>query len=390
MVSYMKPLKNHPILFVGVVVLTLVLFFILRDGNDALPVTLQTVDKGTVEFTVANTRAGTVKACRRANLAPPIGGQVAKLLVKEGDKVKSNQLLLEIWNADQVAQVKLAQSEALTAKQTAEEVCLRADAAKREERRILELWKDKMTSEEKLDQVQTQVQTTKAACDASLSRVEVSNARLEVAQASLERTRLRAPFDGSIAEINGEIGEYVTPSPPGIPTPPAIDIVDTSCLYILAPIDEVDVPNIVEGMEARITLDAFPKQNFLGAVRRIAPYVLEVEKQARTVDIEAVFMDESEYRVLKPGYSADLEIIIDANYDVVRVPTEAIIEDNKVYVFDQDDSVARLTEIKTGIANWSYTQVLEGLKAGDKIIMSVDREGLKDGASVTPDKNNND
>lgn len=365
-------------------------FFIMSEDEKAVPVSLHPIDQGIVEYTVANTRAGTVKACRRAKLAPTIGGQVAKLAVKEGDKVIKDQLLLEIWNDDLVAQVKLAESEVMAAKQSVEEFCLMASSAKRDEERVMAMWKEKLASEEKADQAQTNTKIKEAACAGAKSRAEISTAKLLVAKSALERTRLRAPFDGFIAEINGEIGEYATPSPPGIPTPPAVDIVDTSCLYILAPIDEVDAPNILEGMEARISLDAFPNKHFIGAVRRIAPYVFEVEKQARTVDIEAVFMDEKEYKALKPGYTANLEIIIDAKYDVIRVPTEAILDGNKVYVYNADSQTIQLKTIKTGIANWNYTQVTEGLRLKDKVVMSIDREGVTDGALVIPEKNNHE
>lgn len=378
--------KHTKSVVIGAAIVVVLFYWIFSDSNEAIPVTLHTIDKGTVEYTVANTRAGTVKACRRANLSPALGGQVKHLYVKEGEKVKKNQLLLEVWNDDLIAQVNLAESELLTSKQSAEEICLMADAAKREAKRVMSLWKEKLTSEEAADKAQTSRQSSEVACKAAQSRVDVSGARLKVAKASLERTRLRAPFAGSIAEINGEIGEYATPSPPGIPTPPAVDIVDTSCLFILAPIDEVDAPNILEGMEARITLDAFPKQHFLGAVRRIAPYVFEVEKQARTVDIEAVFMDENEYKSLKPGYSADLEIILDSRYDVVRAPTEAILEGNHVYIYDEDDEIIQKKSIDVGISNWSYTEVIKGLKPGNKIVVSIDREGVNDGAHVVPEE----
>jgi len=346
---------------------------------------LHTIKIGLVESTVANTRAGTVKACRRAKLAPAMGGQVAVLAVKEGDKVEKNQLLMELWNDDLKAQVSLAKRETQASKQMAIEACLMAEEAERTASRTNKLWQEKLTTDEQADKAKTSAQAGKAACSAARSRSEVSKNRVTVALASLERTRLRAPFAGSIAEINGEIGEYVTPSPPGIITPPAIDIVDTSCLYILAPIDEVDAPAILEGMEARITLDAFDDQNFLGAVRRVAPYVFEVEKQARTVDIEAIFMDASQYKQLLPGYSADLEIILDTRIDVIRVPTEALIKGNIVLVYDEDDEILHEKQIQIGLSNWQFTEVKKGLNAGDKIALSIDRKGIVDGAYVNPE-----
>jgi HlyD family secretion protein len=103
------------------------------------------------------------------------------------------------------------------------------------------------------------------------------------------RMVLYAPFDGTVAKIVGELGEYSTPSPPGVPTPPAIDLIDETCLYVKAPMDEVDAPKIQAGLPVRVSLDALPKQPLPGKVRRVAPYVLAVEKQARTVDVEVDF-----------------------------------------------------------------------------------------------------
>ena len=90
------------------------------------------VERGTVEKTVANTRAGTVTACRRARLSPSTGGQIAVLPVKEGDQVKEGQLLLELWNKDIKAERALAEQEATSAAATARSICISADQARRE------------------------------------------------------------------------------------------------------------------------------------------------------------------------------------------------------------------------------------------------------------------
>ena len=203
-------------------------------------------------------------------------------------------------------------------------------------------------------------------------------------EAELERTRLTAPFAGIVAEVNGEIGEFVTPSPVGIPTPPAVDLIDISCLYVSAPIDEVDAPQIRVGMPANISLDAMAKKIFAGKVRRIAPYVLEMEKQARTVDVEVDFLCPEECEGMLPGYSADIEVIIKENEKTLRVPTEAILEGNKVLVFTSDDTLQK-REIKTGLSNWAWTEVTEGLAEGDEVVVSVDRDGVEDGVDAVRD-----
>ena len=357
----------------------------LASRPEPVRVVLKTVETGRVESTVTNTRAGTVQACRRARLAPAAGGQIAKLPIHEGDRVKAGQVLLEMWNEDLTAQLHHAQRQVEASRARADEACVTAEVAEHEAERLTKLHRQKLTSEENMDRAVGEAKARRAACRAAKVNTEVSEAQIDIANALLERTLLRAPFDGTVAEVNGELGEFVTPSPIGISTLPAIDLIDNSCLYISAPIDEVDAPAIRTGMKARISLDAVPDKKFEASVRRIAPYVLDREKQARTVDIEAIFTNIEDTVRLLPGYSADVEVILAIKENVPRIPTEAIQENNLVLVYQKSDGTLKQKKITTGISNWVYTEVTSGLKAGDQITTSVDRENVVDGASVIPE-----
>lgn len=257
--------KRYRIILISVasvLIITALFSWIKRDKPVAI--IIETVQLGEVQRTVTNTRAGTLKACRRAGLSPSIGGQIARLPVKEGDTVKKGQVLLEMWNDDISAQLSLSKSEILASESRIKEACIIANVAKREANRLTKLRKKGLSTEDASERAIGEAKAKEAACQAAKSSAEMSRARLAVAQAALERTKLKAPFDGTVAEITGELGEFVTPSPIGVPTPPAVDIIDTSCLYVLAPIDEVDAPEIKAGMPARISLDAY-KKNFLMA-----------------------------------------------------------------------------------------------------------------------------
>jgi HlyD family secretion protein len=225
----------------------------------------------------------------------------------------------------------------------------------------------------------------RAACEAARTAARVAEARVDVARAALERTRLRAPFAGIVAEINGEVGEFVTPSPVGIAIPPAVDVIDNSCIYVKAPIDEVDAAGVRPGQEARITLDAYPGKSFPARVRRVAPYVLDREKQARTVDVEVEFLDPAITRELLIGYSADAEIVLSRRDAVLRVPTEAVLEGKRVLFYDEDDGRLAGRTFEPGIANWQYTEVRDGLAEGDRVVVSVGRERVTDGALAKPE-----
>lgn len=344
-----------------------------------LAVTVAAVSRGTVVATVANTRAGTVDACNRARLAPPVGGQIARLPVKKGDAVKRGDVLLELWNEDLRAQLALQQRDRVAAEARAREACVTAEVAAAEAARATRLRADRLIAEEAADRAVGEAEARAAGCTAARESARVSQARVQVAQANLDRTILRAPFAGVIAEINGELGEFVTPSPVGVPTPPTVDVVDASCLYISAPIDEVDAPAVRTGQRAQITLDAFPGRKFPGFVRRVAPYVLDAEKQARTVEIEAEIDDAATSNLL-PGYSADVEVILETRTDVLRVPTQAVLDGQRVYVLDEAAGVLRERKVTRGVSNWEYTEILEGLAAGELVVVSVDREGVRDGA----------
>ena len=350
-----------------------------------IPVQLAEVSKGKVEASIANTRAGTVEACQRTKLSPIIGGRIVYLGVKEGDHVKKGQVLMRLWNDDQRAQTGVAQKQVETAGKRVGEICAMAANAKREADRMTRLRSKGFISEGAEDKARTEAESRQAACATARAEVGQASAQVNLSSVQQGRTVLTAPFDGVVAEIVGELGEYTTPSPPGVATPPAIDLIDPTCLYVKAPMDEVDGPRMRPGQTARITLDAFHGKVFPAHVRRVAPYVQAVEKQARTVDVEADFDRSDDLAQMLVGYSADLEIVLESREQVLRVPTSALMEGGQVLRFNPASRTLEEVSLKTGIANWEYTEVLDGLKAGDRIVLSLEREGVKAGALVKPD-----
>ncbi len=353
-----------------------------------ISVALVAVDKGKVEASVANTRAGSVEACLRTRLSPIIGGRIAYLGVKKGDHVKKGQVLLRLWNEDQQAQKNLAQTQVTSTSRRIAEACALADNAEREAERMIKLHEKGFISQGGEDKARYEAQSRRAACNAARADVSQAQARVTVTKVEQDRTVLVAPFDGIVADIVGELGEYTTPSPPGVATPPAIDLINDSCLYIEAPMDEVDAPKIHVGQTTRVTLDALPGKVLPGHVRRIAPYVVAVEKQARTVDVEVDLESAEDAKQLLVGYSADVEIVLDSRANTLRIPTSTLMEGNKVLVYLPAKKTLEERVVKTGVSNWEYTEITEGLQQGDQIVASLEREGVKAGALVTPEDSN--
>lgn len=350
-----------------------------------ISVALIEVATGKVESSVANTRAGSVEACQRTRLSPIIGGRIEYLGVKEGDHVKKGQVLIRLWNDDQQAQSSLAQAQVDSARKRVGEICANAESAEREAVRMAKLRERGFMSEGAEEKSRFEAKSRRSACEAVKTDIAQAQARLKVTRVEQGRTVLIAPFDGIVADIVGELGEYTTPSPPGVATPPAIDLIDDTCLYIEAPMDEVDAPKIKVGQLARVTLDALPNKMLTGHVRRVAPYVVAVEKQARTVDIEVSLDSKGDSPQLLVGYSADVEVVLDSHDNVVRVPTSALLEGNKVLVYQPDTKKLEERAVKLGISNWEYSEILDGLKQGERIVASLEREGVVAGAMVTPE-----
>ncbi len=285
-----------------------------------LPVRVAAVERGRVEETVTNSRAGTVKARRRAKLAPEIGGRVLELPHRRGARVRKGELLLRVDDALQKAQLRLSQDERQAALAQADQACLAAERAVRERDRTRSLAAQGIVSPDLVDGVDSQARTTEAACRAARATAERSDSAVALARAQLDKTALRAPFDGVVADTFIEEGEWTAPSPPALPIPPVLDLIDTRSIYVSAPMDEVDSGRIKKGQPARVSVDPQPGKHF-------PAHVVGWRPTCSTGGAEPHGRDRGRARRpratggLLPGTSADVEVILSARDDVLRVPT---------------------------------------------------------------------
>ncbi len=363
-------------LVVAAVVAAAFIFWLTVLRPDPVPVRVVAVERGLVEETVTNSRAGTVRVRKRAKLSPEFGGQAIEIPFREGDAVKQGEVLLRLEDSLQKSRLDLAEREVEALRSERRRACLEAERAQREFERTQKLATEEIVSDDLLDQVDSARKGAAAACEAAKANVSRAQASVRLARAELEKTVLRAPFDGVVAEVTIEVGEWTTPSPPALPVPAVVDLLDPSSIYISAPMDEVDSARVHVDQPVRATIDSHRERHFMGRVSRVAPYVLDLEAQNRTVEIE-VELDPHDERLL-PGTSADVEIILRVREDVLRVPTAAIMEGNKILVLDDGELVER--ELTPGLRNWDFTEVVSGLEEGELVVTSLDREEVEAGA----------
>ncbi len=177
-----------------------------------------------------------------------------------------------------------------------------------------------------------------------------------------------------------EVGEWITPSPPLLTAPAVIDLIDPSSLYVSAPMDEVDSAAVRAGQRAKVTIDSYPGREFSGEVVRVAPYVLDIEAQNRTVEIEVEFDDKALASKLLPGTSADVEVILEVRDRVLRLPTSALLEGNRVLLANDGRLIEQSVEI--GLKNWNYAEIVSGVEEGHRVVTTLDRVEVKVGARV--------
>jgi HlyD family secretion protein len=346
------------------------------------PVVVQVapVERGAVEDTVTNTRAGTVKVRRRAKLSPQLGGVVVELPHREGDAVAAGELLLRLDDRAQRADLELAARDVRATEAQSDEACLAAELAEKDLARILALHGSGIASDQSLDSLSTERDRSRAACAAARAAVERASARVAMSRVQLEFTELRAPFAGTVAELTTEVGEWITPSPPGVPIPPIIDLLDAASAYVSAPIDEVDAERVTPGQEARVTVDSRPAETFNASVVRVASYVLDDLEQNRTVEIEVEFSEPDRVRGILAGTSADVEVVLDRRDGVLRIPAAAVAEGGSVLVLDGGVLEERTVEV--GLRNWQVVQVVAGLAEGEQVVTSRHSTEVKAGAKA--------
>ncbi len=351
---------------------------------EPIPVKVVSVEWGRVESTTTNTKAGTIRARRRAKLSPQVSGPVIEIAHREGEWVERGAPILRLDDATQRAQLLLAQESLRAVEASHREACIARDRARRDLETKRKLADKAIVSADVLDQLQSGYEAASAGCSAFSAQVDRARAEIGVVEVELDKLVLRAPFAGVIAEVEVEVGEWITPSPPLLMAPAVIDVIDPSSLYVSAPMDEVDSAEIRAGQRAKVTIDSHPGLLFPGSVVRVAPYVLDVEAQNRTVEIEVELEDKELAPQLLPGTSADVEVVVDVRERALRIPAPALLEGNRVLVARNGRLAEQFVEV--GLKNWDYAQVTSGLEAGDLVVVSLDRVGVRAGARVELDE----
>jgi RND family efflux transporter MFP subunit len=360
----LRLMHNRKVLAAAAAVAAVACILILALRKKPVPVKVVRLAPGELRVIVNATTTSTIKSEYEVTLSAQRTGRVVELPVREGDRVRSGAVIARLDLTEESVQSEsvLAQSRATYAE------------AEKNLKRSEDLFAGGMIAQQDLD-------ASRRAFDVAKSQHEAARDDFQVKKAYAV---VRAPFGGVVSKKFAETGELL------LPGKQIATLVDTDRIYVLATIDEVDVGRLRPGQPVAITVDAFSGEKFEGVIRRISPIVSGGKLETRTADVWIYFVRKDDR--LKPGMSADIEILVSTLQQVLAVPSQAIIEregKKQVYVAGGrdirpgDTAVVQLRPVKIGESNWISTEVRSGLAAGELVVTTPEAAGLKDGATVS-------
>lgn len=388
------------------------LFFILKKGLTSVEVKVEPLRRQTLEITVSSTQTGTIKSDKEVKVTAERQGRVSMLFVEEGDIVKQGSPIAEL-DAEE-AGLSLQMSRASYEKAKAQLSNLKAafepfrvdmeagiqkaeanlKEAEKKLKRMRDLREKGFISEMELDSAELSYNVAKADYDSSLSgrdllkvkkqEVKAQEAVVREAHAALALSELNYKYSHIKAPITGVVSQRPVMLGDGLIKGALIaTVVETGSFYIEAFIDEADVAKVKTAQDVRISMDAYPETALRGGVYMISPVVLGGGQEARTFEVRIRIKDKGLQTLVKPGMSADIEIVVDKVEAALVIPSQAVIErEGEKYVYRKEGGKARLRQVQTGLFNWTYTEIVSGIKEGDEVIVNPDAQGLKDGARV--------
>ncbi len=341
---------------IAILVFIAIAIVLLLRTSKGVGIKTTTVQRQPFLITVTATSTGTIKAETEARISAQRTGKVINLLFDEGTFVDNKKVIAELDSGEEYLNLRLAEATLQKAKAILSETEKRLKRAR-------ELIKKEYISESELDLTEKE----NAVAEASVKEAENS---LAIARLNYSYSFIRSPINGVVTARFVELGDTI------VKGNIMGTVVTIDSLYVEGFIDEADISKVSIGKEVNITMDAYQGRIFKGVAYRVSPVVTGGKQETRTFEVRARLKEMPP--AIKPGMSAEVEVIVDRADNALIVPSQAVIErDGKTFVYIVKDSKARLVPIKAGRSNWTYTEVLSGINEGDYRILYVIYESKK-------------
>ena len=335
----------------------------------------------------------------QVNIGAHIVGKIEHLYIKEGDIVRRNQKLVDLEPFAYTAQLQRAQADLSSRRIEVERAKAALATADLAYKRATNMERQGIQAQELFDKAKLDLQNAQAGYDSAKQGVQQASAMLSQAQTDLSHTTIVSPIDGKVVQLNAHEGEVVVTGTMNNPASVIAIIADLSEILAEADVGETEVVGIKLGLPAKIQVDAVPDKAYVGRVVEIGSSATTRAGATgmRYFKVKAAISNADDR--LRPGMTAQVSIITQAEPNAVAVPIQAVVErlppglkdenaPKKKYVFVVKGNVAKMTEVATGISDATRVAITKGLAPGDQIVTGPFRtlKSLKDGDKVEPTK----
>jgi HlyD family secretion protein len=401
---------------IGIVLVALILFALLGGSKEEIiQVQIEPAAKRDITQTVSAT--GKINSEFKVTITPEVTGEIVSLPVKEGDYVKKGQLLIKIKADAYVAQQQRAEANLSSAKSSLAMNKAQLDKITADYNRTKELHLKKLSSDADLETSKSTYLSSVANYEGAQATVLQMEASLKETNQSLYKTTINSPMDGTISQLNVQLGDRVLGSGFSQGTD-IMTVSDLGSMISTVQVDENDVVLVALGDTARIKVDAYGDRIFKGTVYQIGNSATATgtgtQEQVVNFDVKIRLIDPDPG--LRPGMSCNATIETQTINNVISIPIQSVTarsEDNKPKEISKDDNTnsnvidkkekkatvtkpkevvfviennkAKMKEVKTGLSDDNYIQIKEGLKNGENVVTgsykAISRE-LNDGSKV--------
>lgn len=305
------------------------------------------------------------------SVVPRAAGRLQEISVRLGDRVNKGQRLAKIEDFEIVEQVKQAEAAGEVALATIRQREADLQLAKTNVERSRSLFERQLLPKQTLDDNEARYQAAVAQLDLARAQNTQSKARLDELRINLTNTVITSPVTGFVAKRNADPGAFVSQQAP------IADVVDITTVRLVANVVEKDLKELESGNSARVEVDAFPGENFMGRIARVSPVL---DPATRTAPIEIEIPNVS-FR-LKPGMYARVGITTHTKKDALVLPSAAVVDlGGRRGVFQLQNQVAVFRTVQVGSEQGTVVEITAGLKDGDEVI-STGAGALRDGDRV--------
>lgn len=390
-------MKNKKILKILVPAVILLLIFAVVGkkagwfGKAAtVKVAVENAEMRTIVETI--TANGKIQPEKEVKITPDVSGEIVELTVREGDHVEKGQLLLRIKPDIYISQKDRSMAAISSARARLAQAEAQYIQAELSYKRTKQLYDEQTISKSEFEQSEASYSVAKAEVDAAKYSVISAEASLKEANETLIKTSIYAPMTGTVSMLLVELGERVAGTGMMAGTE-MLRVADLSRMEAQVEVNENDIPRVKLGDTATISVDAYVDYKFRGIVTELANSAKTTGVSADQVtnfDVKILVLPESYKELtdkgnthpLRPGMSATVDIRTEIKPGIITVPIQSVTtrtdttkiiktvsdEDIRTLVFITDGQRALAKDVKTGIQDNTYIEIISGVSAGDRVI----------------------